>query len=63
MSQPVQSGFRIGVGMVFGVIAAILLIITLFAAYNYKSPYQKWSDCVTAQAENGNYPSVCGTQP
>jgi len=60
-----MTGFRFGVGLIFGVIAAIVVIIVVIAAVNYKTPYQKWSDCVTAQAQNGNsYPEfTCGSQP
>jgi len=65
VTQPVHSGFKMGFGAVFGVIAAVILIIIIIAVVTYKSPYQKWSDCVDKAYSSGQYDatSVCGPEP
>lgn len=66
MSQnPVQTGMKAGFGAVFGVILAIIVIVFIIGAVNYKTPLQKWSDCVNAQYANGNYDTtvICGPEP
>jgi len=64
-SSATSTGFKAGFGAVFGIIAAIVVIIIIIAVATYKSPYQRWSDCVDKAYSNGQYDatSICGPEP
>lgn len=60
-----STGFKAGFGAVFGIIFAIAVIVLIIAALNYKTPYQRWSDCVNNAYSNGSYniTAICGPEP
>jgi len=64
-SSATSNGFKAGFGAVFGVIVAIVVIVIIIAVATYKSPYQRWSDCVDKAYSSGQYDatSICGNEP
>ena len=64
-TTPTSTGFKAGFGAVFGIIAAIVVIVIIIAVATYKSPYQRWQDCVATAEQNGSVDpgSICGPHP